>query len=70
MTPPLQANEEEATNLKRTNPGNDPHHHFSTLRLARADGISPPVYPSRLSRQPGVETQAPDQTCPGAPHNR
>jgi hypothetical protein len=34
---------------KKTNPGNDLCHHFSTLRLARADRISPPVYPSCLS---------------------
>jgi hypothetical protein len=47
--PPLQA-EEGGTNLKRTNPGNDSRHHFSTLRLVRANGISPPVCPSRLSR--------------------
>jgi ribonuclease HI len=29
-------------------------HHFSTLRLAWADRISPPVYPSRLSHRPGA----------------
>jgi hypothetical protein len=33
MAPPLQA-EAGGTNLKRTNLGNDPHDHFSTLRLA------------------------------------
>jgi hypothetical protein len=38
------------TNLKRTTPGNDPRLHFSTLRLAWADGISTPVSPSSLSR--------------------
>jgi hypothetical protein len=54
---------------KRTNPGNYPCHHFSTLRLARADGISPPVYPSRLSLRPGVETRAPGQAYLGASRN-
>jgi hypothetical protein len=33
----------EATNLRRTNLGNEPRHHFSTLQLARADRISPPA---------------------------
>jgi hypothetical protein len=58
-----------ATNLKRTNPRNNSRHHFSTLRLARADGISTPVCPSHLSRWPGVETRGLSQTCPGAPHS-
>jgi hypothetical protein len=55
------------TNIKRTNPGNNPCHHFSTLWLARADEISRPVCPSRLSRWPGAETRSPGQPCPGLP---
>jgi hypothetical protein len=56
-----------ATNLKRTILGNNLHHHFSNLRLAWVDGISPPVYLSCLSRQPGEGTQAPGQTFLGHP---
>jgi hypothetical protein len=59
-----------ATNLKMTNPRSNPHHHFSTLRLARAEKISPPDYPSRLSRQPGAETRVPGKAHPGASHKR
>jgi hypothetical protein len=47
--PPLQDEEGGSTNLKKTNPESDPWHHFSTLRLAQADWILPPVYPSNLS---------------------
>jgi hypothetical protein len=38
MTPPLQAEEGGATNLKRTNLGNDSRHPF-TLRLGRQTGF-------------------------------
>jgi hypothetical protein len=43
-------------------------HHFSALRLERADGVSPPVYPSRLSHRPGTETRAPSQAYLRASH--
>jgi hypothetical protein len=49
--PPLQA-EEGVNDLKRTNFGNDPRRKLSTPWLVPADGISPPVCPSRLSRRP------------------
>jgi hypothetical protein len=45
---------EGGTYLKRTNLRNDPHHHLSTLQLAQADRILPPVCPSCLSSTRGL----------------
>jgi hypothetical protein len=55
------------TNLKRTNPTNDPCLHFSTIWWVRAGGISPPVYPSRLPPQPGARPGPPKKHTPGLP---
>jgi hypothetical protein len=54
-----------ATNLKRTNPKNDPCHHFSTLRSAWVDEISPPVCPlPPLSSTQGIDL-GPRSNIPG-----
>jgi hypothetical protein len=45
--------------LKRINPENNLHHHFSTLRLARAAMISSSDCPSNLSRRPRKGTRVP-----------
>jgi hypothetical protein len=54
MVQPLQT-EEGGIKLKRTNLGNDPRHHFFTLRLAWTNEISPPVCPSHPSHRPRQE---------------
>jgi hypothetical protein len=66
--PTSQGWRDSATKPKKTNLGNYPCHHFSILRLAHADRISPPISPSRVSQWPGVGTQAFGQTCPVASH--
>jgi hypothetical protein len=55
------------TDLKRTNFGNEPSRKISTPRLPWADGISPPICPSHLSRRPEAETLAPVKYAQGLP---
>jgi hypothetical protein len=67
--PPLQAEEEGATNLKRTNPVSNPRLRFfhPTMGTCKHDFATCLTVPSPSSTW--GETRASDQTCPGALSN-